>query len=85
MRTIAQFRKFKIGKKSYDFEFAGLRETKKQARVLAEKRRNAGEGSGYARVIKKRVPKLKLDAKTKRMKDIGRKKAYFVYEYGKYL
>jgi len=82
MKTISQFRKFKIGKKSYDFEYAGHRKTKKQARELAKKRRESGEVSGYARVIKKRVPELKWDAKNKKMKDIGRKKAYFVYEIG---
>lgn len=83
MKTIVQFRKFKIGKKSYDFEYAGHRTTKKEARNLAQKRRDAGEGYGYARVIKKRVPKLKWDAKNKRMKDTGQKKEYFVYEYGR--
>ncbi|KKM80796.1 hypothetical protein LCGC14_1336200 [marine sediment metagenome] len=81
MKTITQFRKFKIGKKSYNFEYAGHRPTKKEARKLAKKRRK----HGYARVIKKRVPKLKWDVKNKRIKDIGRKKEYFVYEYGKYL
>ena len=81
MKTIAQFRKFPIGKKSYEFEYAGHKPTKKQAKRLAKKRRK----KGYARIIKKRVPKLKWDAKNKRMKDIGRKKEYFVYEYGKHL
>lgn len=85
MRTIVQFRKFKIGKKSYDFEYAGHRPTKKQAQKLAQERRDFGEGSGYARVIKKRVPKLVRDARTGWMKDIGKKKAYFVYERGKHL
>ena len=85
MKTIAQFRKFKIGKKSYDFEYAGHKSTKKEAHKLAQKRRDAGEGDGYARVIKKRVPKLKWDAKSKIMRDTGKKKEYFVYEYGKHL
>ncbi len=79
MKTIAQFRKFKIGKKSYDFEYAGHRSTKEKAQNLAKERRK----HGYARVIKKRLPKLKWDAKNKRMKDIGKKKEYFVYEIGR--
>ena len=81
MKTIAQFRKFKIGKKSYDFEYAGHKPTKEKARILAKERRK----HGYARVIKKRVPELKWDKKTKRMKDLGKKKAYFVYEAGGYI
>ncbi len=79
MKTIAQFRKFKIGKKSYDFEYAGHKPTKEKAQILAKERRK----HGYARVIKKRVPELKWDKKTKRMKDLGKKKAYFVYEIGR--
>jgi len=81
MKTIAQFRKFKIGKKSYDFEYAGHRSTKEKAQKLAKERRK----HGYARVIKKRVPNLKWNAKKKKMDDIGKKKEYFVYEYGRYL